>query len=367
MIKKIKAGWQVNVQPGGRGCKRIQRTFATKREAENFDIEIKAKVNAGEWKPPEKDKRRLQDLIDDWYDLYGHTLKDGLKRKGKLDGLCARLENPIARNFRGEDFLRYRKERLETKLENRKKNVSANTVNHEHAYLSAVFGTLIKLKNWNSANPLSNIPKIKMDEPELAFLELEQIRVLLDELEGSKNPDVLMIAKLCLATGARWGEAETLRAEQIRHGRVNYTKTKNSKSRAVPISPDLEEEIRRGRPRSGRLFPKSGHQAFAGAIGRANIRLPDGQMTHILRHTFASHFMINDGNILKLMDILGHKSLTMTIRYAKLAPKHLVDAITKNPLASLEASTGARQVSTKYQPSVNANVPECASACSGNA
>lgn len=47
---------------------------------------------------------------------------------------------------------------------------------------------------------------------------------------------------------------------------------------------------------------------------------------HDLRHTFASHFMMNGGNIYDLHKILGHTCLEMTQRYAHLAPEHLVQA-----------------------------------------
>jgi len=344
-VKKVKTGWQADVQPEGRGGKRVRKTFRTKREAENYETEQKALANKGEWVPPSKDKRRLSDLIKEWYDLHGHTLKDEKKRLGKLNGICQRLGDPIAKNFTGEDWLRHRKERLQQKDPKTDKFINPNTVNHEHAYLSAVFGTLIKLKNWNLENPMQGIPKIKLDEPDLIYLELDQVEALLEELQQSKNPDVILVAKICLATGARWGEAETLKAEQVRQGKVHFTKTKNSKARAIPVDEELEKDIKKGRPRFGRLFPGTCHQAFARAVERAGINLPDGQMTHVLRHTFASQFMIEDGNILKLKDILGHKTLTMTMRYAKLAPKHLIDAVHKNPLAAL-----------KRQQSVNQNV-----------
>jgi site-specific recombinase XerD len=46
--------------------------------------------------------------------------------------------------------------------------------------------------------------------------------------------------------------------------------------------------------------------------------------------------MMNGGNILVLKDILGHSDIKMTMVYAHFAPKHLEDAISKNPLAGLE-------------------------------
>ena len=52
----------------------------------------------------------------------------------------------------------------------------------------------------------------------------------------------------------------------------------------------------------------------------------------MLRHTFASHFVITGGNILTLQKVLGHASVTMTMRYAHLAPDHLQDALRRNPI-----------------------------------
>jgi len=95
------------------------------------------------------------------------------------------------------------------------------------------------------------------------------------------------------------------------------------------------QQLADGIPQSrGPLF-SSCRKAFAQAIKRTGLTFPEGQMTHILRHTFASHFMMNGGNILVLKQILGHADIKETMRYAHFAPEHLDDAITKNPLANL--------------------------------
>ena len=60
-------------------------------------------------------------------------------------------------------------------------------------------------------------------------------------------------------------------------------------------------------------------------------------VTYILRHTFASHFMMNGGDVLSLQKLLGHSDLKMTIRYAHLSPDHLAQAIELNPISRLEA------------------------------
>ena len=44
---------------------------------------------------------------------------------------------------------------------------------------------------------------------------------------------------------------------------------------------------------------------------------------HDLRHTFASWFMMNGGDLYELAKILGHSNIKMTERYAKLAKDHI--------------------------------------------
>jgi integrase len=41
---------------------------------------------------------------------------------------------------------------------------------------------------------------------------------------------------------------------------------------------------------------------------------------HDMRHTYASHWVANGGDLFKLQKILGHKSVQMTMRYAHLVP-----------------------------------------------
>lgn len=43
---------------------------------------------------------------------------------------------------------------------------------------------------------------------------------------------------------------------------------------------------------------------------------------HDLRHTFASWFMMNGGDLYELPKILGHSNIKMTERYAKLGRQH---------------------------------------------
>ncbi|NOV28345.1 tyrosine-type recombinase/integrase [Methylomonas sp. ZR1] len=77
------------------------------------------------------------------------------------------------------------------------------------------------------------------------------------------------------------------------------------------------------------------YSTFTRRLYESGINLPEGQRTHVLRHTFASHYMMNGGNILALQKILGHSSLNMTMKYSHLAPDYLREILQINPALTL--------------------------------
>ncbi|MNN59127.1 Tyrosine recombinase XerD [compost metagenome] len=133
-----------------------------------------------------------------------------------------------------------------------------------------------------------------------------------------------------MSTGARWGEAARLKAENVIHNRVTFVKTKTNTPRTVPISEEVTAYIV-GNTR-GFLFPDASYKVFRKILKAVKPDLPAGQATHALRHSFATHFMINGGNIITLQRILGHTKIAQTMVYAHFAPQYLQDAILLNPL-----------------------------------
>nr|WP_313403214.1 tyrosine-type recombinase/integrase [Pseudomonas sp.] len=338
-IKKLDNGeWLVDCRPEGRGGPRVRRRVKSKNEAMHLERRIMGDGSRGEFeKKPKRDERRLSELVGIWFKLHGQTLKRGEERLRALESMAERMGDPRAADFNTNHFTQYRADRLAGKFtratigSGRKKGedakpVSANTLNHELAYLRAVFNELERLGEWKGENPLGKVRALKFDETEMAYLTAEQIPPLLAELD-KLSAKAGVVARICLATGARWSEAEGLADRQVRHGRIHYTRTKSSKNRAVPISEDLQKLIKAALP-FGDCYKK-----FGDAVEAAGLDLPAGQLTHVLRHTFASHYMMNGGDILTLQRVLGHASLTMTMKYAHFSPGHLAEVVNLNPLA----------------------------------
>ncbi|MCP1620167.1 site-specific recombinase XerD [Pseudomonas sp. SLBN-26] len=317
--------WRVDTEPI-KG-KRFRKTFKTKGEAQRFEATCRARViEAPSWTPKPKDRRRLSELISLWYNLHGHSLRDGKRRLSKLEQVAVRLRNPIARLLDASDYSAMRRKRLDA-------GVSPKTMNNELGYIRAVFNELRDLGQLDYDNPLASVKPLKLQERELSWLTQDQIGELLDSIStGCENPHTELVTLLCLATGARWSEAEKLPPNRLKGNVVTYAGTKSGKVRSVPISRELADRLRKHWRTHGQFT--SCITSFRRALKRTTIKLPKGQAAHVLRHTFASHFIQNGGNLFTLQKILGHSTVAMTMRYAHLAPEHLRDALRFGPLTS---------------------------------
>ncbi|MDO9103773.1 MAG: tyrosine-type recombinase/integrase [Methylovulum sp.] len=321
-----------------KGMPRVRKSFSTQADAEQFerDYIISAKAN---WKvgpavtPAFTDERTIKDLSLLWFKYHGINLSDGVRRHQCLDRIADALGNPIACALTPEMFLNYRFNRLQA-------GRSPKTVNNEHKYLSALYSKLIRLGIINCVNQVAKVDIIRVHERQLSYLSHQQIDELFNSLSLCKNQSVWYVAQLCLRTGARWGEAEKLCFKQLRDGRVTYEFTKSKKTRTIPLNAVFYSQLIKfaeGKNPNDRIFSEC-YASFRRCFKKSGIVvLPAGQCSHILRHSFASHFVMNGGHILSLQKILGHSDIDMTMRYAHLAPEHFQDAVKFNPFSQADS------------------------------
>ena len=104
--------WKVDVEPI-KG-KRFRKTFKTKGEAQRFEATCRAScIQAQPWNPKPKDKRKLSELIERWYDLHGHSITSGRRRKNTLLLMASRLGDPVAIKLTGSHLAQLRRVELE--------------------------------------------------------------------------------------------------------------------------------------------------------------------------------------------------------------------------------------------------------------
>ncbi|KFI13288.1 recombinase [Vibrio sp. B183] len=344
-IRNLKDGhkkpWLCECYPQGRTGKRIRKRFATKGEALAFEKFTMAEVDDKPWLGEKKDLRTLQDLVELWYKLHGQYLKSAKKVYPRLRTIVEELGNPFAIKFTAKDFVHWRSNRIAKdrygKETSAGKMISAPTNNLDLRYLRSVFNELISLGEWTQPNPLASVKSIQVTESEMGFFSNEDITELFERISKSKRAkEFELVCKICLSTGARISEANNLRLSQITKYKITFLDIKSKKNRTVPITEKLYDELMAFQ-RTGekdKLF-KSCLHGIAYIINQTFPDLPEGQNTHVFRHTFASRFMGAGGNILVLQKILGHSDIKMTMRYSHFSPDHLIQAAELNPISSL--------------------------------
>lgn len=318
-IKKTENGYTLDFRPDGAKGKRVIKTFKLKVDAVQFGRELLSGRLENQSRKVGLDNRHLSDLIELWYELHGRSLKSSIDTKNRLLKLSETLNNPIARLLTSSDIAHYRKERIQ-------QAISEATLNRELVTLKALYRELKRMAVIGYESEVLVIRKLRETKTELTYLTLAQIDTLISQVQQSNNPSLLPVVLICLATGSRWSEAENLKAINCVNGGFLFVDTKNGSSRYVPINDDLYTLIK------GYGKFDSCYSAFRSAFERGGFTVPRGQLAHILRHTFASHFIMNGGNIRTLQTILGHSSLQMTMRYTHLAPDYLDLAKELNPL-----------------------------------
>jgi integrase len=77
-------------------------------------------------------------------------------------------------------------------------------------------------------------------------------------------------------------------------------------------------------PRTGQPYRKDADTAWYTALKKADLQ---GLHFHDLRHTTGSHLRMQGADLFTIKEILGHKDLRMTARYAHVGQQHRLAAV----------------------------------------
>lgn len=188
-------------------------------------------------------------------------------------------------------------------------------------------------------------PKIvwlKCPPPQTDHLTPDECALLLSHADGVVRELVLT----ALRTGMRQGELKGLqwpsidwenRSLTVRHSRCDYTQSlgspKSNRERHIPLDEEVRELLSRRKASSGYVFLDGDGKPFdhkrlnrrlTTLCKRAGLRKIGW---HALRHTFASHLVTKGVPINAVQTLMGHSNVTVTMRYAHLAPSTLRTAI----------------------------------------
>lgn len=222
-------------------------------------------------------------------------------------------------------------------LEKLKKNLfgsglSPQSVKHILALVRRIVNKAIDLKLWNGTNPVQKGTLPRVSNTRLRFLSQTEAQALIQACNKRLRPIVIT----ALSTGMRRGEILSLTWPQVdlEHGFIFLEKTKSGKRREIPISTILKVTLA-SLPRDPEVLwvfynsrtkepLKEIKRSFTSALEAAKIK--DFHF-HDLRHTFASHLVMNGTPLATVSRLLGHSDISMTMRYAHLAPEHQAAAV----------------------------------------
>jgi integrase len=205
------------------------------------------------------------------------------------------------------------------------------TINRDLSRLRRMFSLAIE---WDllEESPMTGIRFLRENNARTRYLSLEEsIRLIANCIA----PHIRALVTVALHSGMRLGEILNLRWHDLdfASGFILVRDSKNGESRHVAHDATLSALFRAYPRRLGAdlVFSSSSggrivdvRTGFLNACKRAG--LTDLHF-HDLRHTFASQFVMAGGDLYILKEILGHKSITMTQRYAHLSPSYKIRAI----------------------------------------
>ena len=204
--------------------------------------------------------------------------------------------------------------------------VTDTTIRRDLAFLSSLCAMAVRW-GWLGTNPVTALNKraLKASRPRTRFLTPAELDRLLAVTADHIRPAII----IAVETGLRKEElfSLTLSGIDLTRREIRLDHTKSGTPRHVPLSDKAITTIKSllnqpQRPSTPYLFAKADGSRFAdmkngfvAACKRANVA---DFRWHDLRHTFASWFVQDGGDLYHLSRILGHASVEMTTRYGHL-------------------------------------------------
>jgi integrase len=183
---------------------------------------------------------------------------------------------------------------------------------------------------WRRVEPFEGV-----DSARIRYLTMDEVKQLLDAC----SPAFQRLVRGALETGARYGELGALLVSDFNRdsGTVGISKSKSNKPRHIVLTDEgaaFFASVTKDRPDDEPMFLKDDDQPWlrdhqkdpiAEACELARIKKAN---FHVLRHTWASHAVMNGVPLLLIAKNLGHHDTRMVEKhYGHLAPSYVTDAI----------------------------------------
>ncbi|MGB2675996.1 MAG: site-specific integrase [Candidatus Acidiferrum sp.] len=211
------------------------------------------------------------------------------------------------------------------------------TPNRYRALLSLTYRLAIR-NGKVKENPARLVPHRLEDNARIRFLSAVEEKALRGAIEAQCSERLPEFA-LALNTGLRLSEQYGLLWENVSLPLriLTIPRSKNGSMRHVALNQAAVralEALREQYPASELVCggAREPRRWFEPVLKDAKV---SNFSWHCLRHTFASRLTMAGVDIRTVQELLGHKTIAMTVRYSHLAPKHTLAAVER-----LDAPTG---------------------------
>jgi integrase len=334
------------------GNRKREMVSPDKKLAETVLYKRKVEIAEGKFLDCEKkEKIKFVDFSKEYLNLYSKQHKKSWRTDSHhIDDFNGFFRDKYLYEITAKDIEHVKVERL--------KEVTPSTVNRQLGVLRGMLNKAIawgKLKN----NPMKSVQFYKEPQGRLRFLEREEIITLLDNCEERIKP----IVTLAIFTGMRRGEILGLKWSEVDYRRsiITLLDTKNGDKRELPMNDQVSMALIniKKHPESAYIFCYDNgerildlRKSFATALKKSAII---GFRFHDLRHTFASQLVMSGIDLNTVRELLGHKDMTMTLRYSHLAPSHkqrAVDILSKQIVTVKSLSDSSSSDAVREMPQV---------------
>jgi site-specific recombinase XerD len=209
------------------------------------------------------------------------------------------------------------------------------TFNRYKALLSLVYRLAIENGSLN-VNPAKVVKTRRENNGRIRFLSNEEESRLRQQIT-KQFPVRLPELDVALHTGMRRSEQYRLTWDCVDFERrvVTIPRSKHGETRYVFLNDAAIAALKivwKFSSGDGRVFSKGyPSERSYGAREWFQKCLKDAQIAnftwHCLRHTFASNLVMRGVDIRTVQELMGHRTIQMTLRYAHLAPQHQLEAI----------------------------------------
>lgn len=204
------------------------------------------------------------------------------------------------------------------------RKLSSEYINASYSAIRFLYESVFE-RDWN----MKHVPRLKKSRKLPKVLSMDEVKLIFNSTQNLKHKAIFVTT---YSAGLRVSEVANLRVSDInsKNMQIFIRQGKGNKDRYAILSHTALNILREyykvykpidwlfpGQYPSKPIHTRTIQNVFKESLIKSGIK--KDATPHTLRHSFATHLIENDTNILKVKELLGHDNINTTIQYIHLA------------------------------------------------